>query len=57
MRGVGTRICNICWQYQPFRIVSLFLTDNTTVSRILVLSSILYHSKKWFRETFKLSFV
>ena len=35
----------MCWQYQPFWIVSLFLTDNE-VCRILVCSSIFYYSKK-----------
>ena len=37
----------ICLQYQPFWIVSLFLTDKT-VSRVLVCSSIFYYyySKK-----------
>ena len=35
----------IYWQYQPFWIVSLFLTDKK-FSRVLVCSSIFYYSKK-----------
>ena len=42
---VGTHVCYICWQYQPFWIVSLFLTDKK-VSRVVVCSSIFYYSKK-----------
>ena len=43
---VGTHVCYICWQYQPFWIVSLFLTDKKG-SGVLVRSSIFYYSKKW----------
>ena len=43
---VGTHVCyTICWQFQPFWIVSLFLTDNV----FLVCSSIFYNSKKWIK--------
>ena len=41
--------------YQPFWIVSLFLTDKK-VCRVLVYSSIFYYSNKWIRGT-ALSFV
>ena len=36
----------VCWQYQTFWIVNLFLTDVRQVSRVLVCSSIFYYSKK-----------
>ena len=49
---VGTYVCYICWQYQPFWIFSLFLTDKS-VSRIFVCSSIFYYLKKWKKETIK----
>ena len=39
----------ICWQYQPFWIVGLFLTGKT-VRRVLLCSSIFYYSKKWIKE-------
>ena len=42
----------ICWQCQPFWIVSLFLTDKK-VNRVLVCSSIFYYSKKWIKGTVK----
>ena len=35
---VGTNVCYIYWQYQPFWIISLFLIDKN-VNRVLVCSS------------------
>ena len=43
-------LLNMCWQYQPFWIFSLFLTDKK-VSRVFVCSSIFDYSIKWINET------
>ena len=46
---IGTHVYSISWQYQPFWIVSLFLTGKK-VSRVWCFS-IFYYSKKWTKET------
>ena len=45
-------VCYICWQFQPFWIAALYLTDE----KILECSWIFYYSKKWIKKTV-LSFV
>ena len=47
---VHMSVIHICWQHQPFWIVSLFLTAER-VSRVLMCSSIFYYPKKWHKET------
>ena len=43
---ISTHVCYICWHYQPFWIVCLFLTDKK-VSRGLMCCLIFYYSNKW----------
>ena len=51
-RYVGTHVCStyVCWQYQPFWIVTLFWSD-IKVSRVLVCSWNFYYSETWIKET------
>ena len=44
---VHTYVCYICWQYQPFWIVNLFLTEEK-VSRVLVCYSIFFYYLRTF---------
>ena len=43
--------CTICWQYQPFCIVSLFLADKKRLVVFWLSSSIFYYSKTCIKET------